>query len=647
MVQSQEERRLRRSTFTVRDGYHLEDVNRTKNQEIDKQFFPELIPHVDPPPQIDVPSLLKDIATPRITRTPHSPTSLLDCPQTLIPDTPLDRQTSLKLSSPTTSWLIYRDEHESSANSQPLSHLLPLLSTPKSPPTSGPLSARYAQPHRQIRSRPVKPLSKTSLLPRLPIPSPRIRLQTNPPTARRKQYNTANSLQRQKTVLPVADPHALSLGARILRFQIAPHELDAIVKTHDAKKQQRIASHGVNLVARNRRFVAKNASPNQDDWFEQERKRQEEAKLRCDRRREEMAKTIAASVDRWAARRKEEELHRERHLLARKMLCYVIVGKIAHKFHALYRASEGRILMGQQHRATRRIQYFWRRKSQARCLSHVTHALLVIQKSMVKWYHRCRHRKLCQAVQIIVTSVEEFQEAKFRRCILKYRHCIYKFQSMFRGWASITEARTKLLLLYWAKVEKSMAEKTAAAITNDLMQSAIPEIANLTPTSRPLSNRRASIRLPTPNGTLPIGGRAGFGSPTDFLEHMNMIRRGTADPSSRNRARATTSRIPITLKVGLLKAMLRQKRAEFLGMKPSYREKWQTQLEKRRERGVTMDALTIVALDSLRFEKSLFLMLQSIKEDEMIALVKEAEAKVKATEKHGLDDASTTNQQGI
>ncbi|CAK4681751.1 unnamed protein product [Aphanomyces euteiches] len=66
---------------------------------------------------------------------------------------------------------------------------------------------------------------------------------------------------------------------------------------------------------------------------------------------------------------------------------------------------------------------------------------------MVKWYHRCRHRKLCQAVQIIVTSVEEFQEAKFRR-------------SMFRGWASITEARTKLLLLYWAKVEKSMAEKS-------------------------------------------------------------------------------------------------------------------------------------------------------------------------------------------
>ncbi|CAK4104980.1 unnamed protein product [Aphanomyces euteiches] len=51
---SQEERRLRRSTFTVRDGYHLEDVNRTKNQEVDKQFFPELIPHIDPPPQIDI-----------------------------------------------------------------------------------------------------------------------------------------------------------------------------------------------------------------------------------------------------------------------------------------------------------------------------------------------------------------------------------------------------------------------------------------------------------------------------------------------------------------------------------------------------------------------------------------------------------------
>ncbi|RHY74231.1 hypothetical protein DYB30_001126 [Aphanomyces astaci] len=198
------------------------------------------------------------------------------------------------------------------------SKVLPFLSrTPTSPPlTSDPPSLGYAQPHRNIRHRTIKPAS------------------------RRTRYDTQISMIRKRTIVPVTDPRSMSLGARILHFKIAPHELQAVLKREDARKLRHITDHGTNLVARNKQLV----------------------------------KPPSNQV-----------------------------------------ASEGRILYNQQHRATKRIQHFWRRKSQAICLSHVTHAMLVIQKYLMKWVRKNRLRRRQLAVHVIITSIEELQEAKFRR----------------------------------------------------------------------------------------------------------------------------------------------------------------------------------------------------------------------------------------
>ncbi|ETW01507.1 hypothetical protein H310_06171 [Aphanomyces invadans] len=456
---------LRRPTFTVRDGYHLDQVNHTMCSDVERRYFPELIPPS---------SAREDVASrpsprPAALELPPSPprrrSSVLDCPQTLPPNTSMHRRESLKECSPIASWLIFRHDMESARTKA--GKLPPFLSTPTSPPTSGPLSQRYAQPLGHVRHRHIKPSSKTSLLPNLPIPSRRPSGAARRPT-RRTRYDTENSMIRKRTVIAVADPHSLSLGARILHFKIAPHELQAVVKREEGRKRQHIADHGTNLVARNKLLVVTKPS-NQEERFDLERQRQEASKARAAAHHQLMASVLASGVDRWGARKKQAELVRARHHWARKALVVVALGKAAHAFHALYRASETRIRANQQHRATKRIQHFWRRKSQAICLSHVTHALLVIQKYIMKWVRQYRFRRRRAAVHVIITSIEELQEAKFRRCILKYRHCIHVFQSMWRGWMTITDARIKLLLLLWAKLEKKALDKGTTALVRCLL----------------------------------------------------------------------------------------------------------------------------------------------------------------------------------
>ncbi|KAF0709612.1 Aste57867_5837 [Aphanomyces stellatus] len=627
---------LRRPTFTVRDGFHLAQVNTTKSNEVERQLFPELVA-ATPPTSITLPRIPStDSVTPA---TPLSQPSILHCPPTFMPDTPQHRRKAMMEATPITSWLIFRE----SPPSQTL-RPSPLLLTPETDSSSSDASAsaRYAQPHRHVRHRRVKPASRTSLLPQLPIPTPR---QSPSPmtTTRRRHLETANSLIRLRTTLPVADPHTTSLGARILHFKIAPHELEAIVKKKEARKQQRIVEHGVNLVARNKRMVVKPRSQsNQDDWFEQERRRQEESKQRQEAHQALMMEITVAGVDRWGTRRKKEELVRARQVWAKKMLWIIAIGKAAHRLHAYYRAAEGRIMMNQKHRATRRIQHFWRRKSQAICLSHVTHAMLIIQKHVLRWIERRRVAKLRTAVLIIIMSIEELQEAKFRRCILKYRHCIHAFQSMWRGWTSITECRIKLLVLLWARVEKKFNDKAAAA---DPLRVKTPEATAVSsttpsssqPSSRSNTKRRNDLRPMAPTGPNSRGGgapragssAAGFSDTVRLLEHLNSLKQWTTSGqvSSRGagRSRGTGSRIPLTLKVSMLKSLLRKKRQAFLTQRLEQKEMCENQLELRRRRGVGMDASTVLALDNLRFEKTHFLMLKAISEDEIMALVVEAD----------------------
>ncbi|RHY03680.1 hypothetical protein DYB37_004364 [Aphanomyces astaci] len=127
------------------------------------------------------------------------------------------------------------------------------------------------------------------------------------------------------------------------------------------------------------------------------------------------------------------------------------------------------------------------------------------------------------------------------------------------------------------------------------------------------------------------------GDTVKLLEHLNSLKlRSHTGEISRGRSRGTGgSRVSTSLKTSLVKDLLRKKRQEFLALRQEQkyiacntpplrltcdfkRELCENQLELRRRLGVGMDARTVLALDNLRFEKSQFLMLQSISEADML-----------------------------
>ncbi|ETW01508.1 hypothetical protein H310_06172 [Aphanomyces invadans] len=89
--------------------------------------------------------------------------------------------------------------------------------------------------------------------------------------------------------------------------------------------------------------------------------------------------------------------------------------------------------------------------------------------------------------------------------------------------------------------------------------------------------------------------------------------------------------------MNLLKDLLRTKRQAFLAQRLEQKELCESQLELRRQRGVGMDASTVLALDNLRFEKSQFLMLRCISEADMLGLMGEAESQATQRVSIGLD----------
>ncbi|RQM18911.1 hypothetical protein B5M09_007677 [Aphanomyces astaci] len=232
-------------TFTVRDGYHLEQLNHKSCSDVEWRNYPELAPPAATPVK-DTPSRYVHIQSTSVpVENSHKP--------------PFD------IRSPWPGVCAAPSEH--------------------SPP----------QHQACVQDIPLTAFTR--------------------PNSRRTRYDTQISMIRKRTIVPVADPRSMSLGARILHFKIAPHELQAVLKREDARKLRHITDHGTNLVARNKQLV----------------------------------KPPSNQV------------------------------------------------------------------SQAICLSHVTHAMLVIQKYLMKWVRKNRLRRRQLAVHVIITSIEELQEAKFRR----------------------------------------------------------------------------------------------------------------------------------------------------------------------------------------------------------------------------------------
>lgn len=86
-------------------------------------------------------------------------------------------------------------------------------------------------------------------------------------------------------------------------------------------------------------------------------------------------------------------------------------------------------------------------------------AIRLVQRFIRRWLDDRRQMERRNAVAIIVTSWFEFQDVKFRRLILRFRKRVRDFQIMWREWRAITDARVKLLLLVWAKLEKKIKRR--------------------------------------------------------------------------------------------------------------------------------------------------------------------------------------------
>ncbi|KAF0774734.1 hypothetical protein AaE_001564, partial [Aphanomyces astaci] len=455
---------------------------------------------------------------------------------------------------------------------------------------------------------------------------------------------------RKRTIVPVADPRSMSLGARILHFKIAPHELQAVLKREDARKLRHITDHGTNLVARNKQ-LAKPPS-NQVERFEVERRRQEEAKARMQAHHRVMADVLAAGVNRWGARKQQAALLRARQHWARKTLLLVALGKITHKLHALYRV-RCRAICG----------LVWAIAKQNVCMSGVGGAYLVqpatpgykanpalLETQVASHLLKPRHARYVGDSKVLdemgaqksiapSTAGGARDHHVHRRaagsqvssgmknvfCILKYRHCIQVFQSMWRGWMSITDARVKLLLLFWAKLERKALDKGATsddvsklslvhtvcvATSNDKIDY-IDDHAfyhDMPGGQRAVSTPdKATLWLTIDTNTVATAGHTvgvadWHGGYSQAARALELVKASVAH----------------RLKTSLVKDLLRKKRQEFLALRQEQKELCENQLELRRRRGVGMDARTVLALDNLRFEKSQFLMLQSISEADML-----------------------------
>ncbi|OQR86377.1 hypothetical protein ACHHYP_10614 [Achlya hypogyna] len=401
------------STFTVRDGYHLQALNAENGSRVDKSFFPELLREQVVPQSVKAPA--ERLAEPTTTD-----------------------------AAPLEAWLVFRHRDlVQRGNQEP---------TPP-PPTSSP--RHYEQPLQRFRPRKYTPATQLRLLPRLQRP----RLLGTPPllpvagVEEVKLYETENSKWRRRTTVKVS--RISTLSARIAQFMLAPQALEGIEEAARERKRLQQAALDVNLVAKNKHLVVRPPPPDHQLVRAETLQLRKEAQLR---RYVEHQETIRyateASVDRWGARRRQDLALQLRHDRTKRILVCVYVALGAVRLRQRLAMVEATIKMGHMINATRKIQAFWRTKTLAFSLAHAAAAVHTIQSFILRRIGHYREHMKRRAIHIIITSCAECQDAKFRRAMLKYRHFITKFQAMWRSWAAITEARVKLLLLFWNKIDK-------------------------------------------------------------------------------------------------------------------------------------------------------------------------------------------------
>ncbi|KAH7479883.1 hypothetical protein KRP22_010081 [Phytophthora ramorum] len=284
------------------------------------------------------------------------------------------------------------------------------------------------------------------------------------------------------------------------------------------KRQQQIAEHGVDIVARNRANPTSQVlqKPSQtpllpsatDHKVHLANKRKQE----LDTAKEENVRRV---IIRWQIRREQQaEQARRIHVQSQWLLVVALAAssnKWLTKFHE-FRQKRGALVRVSM---AKRLQRCWRQRTLVKRNSLqllrfapstplssafyrmpvVIHAVSTLQQSIRDWLGRKHHRERKDDVALIVTAWFEFQDVKFRRIILRFRKRVRDFQVMWRAWRAITAARIKLLLLVWAKLERKIKRRHGVTSSLPFVSFSLPNDPLQLKTSEDASAGKVSTLL--------------------------------------------------------------------------------------------------------------------------------------------------------
>lgn len=302
--------------------------------------------------------------------------------------------------------------------------------------------------------------------------------QQQPPLAHSSnlKFATRRSVLREQTAAALKGRNLVS---RMDELRSLPQVLEQMVQKQREQRQQLVARHGQDLVLWNKQQSCVHLlqrpplTPVFPSSVEQKQQQATRRKQVTDANDEA---AVRSAANRWQQRRQDDarRMHHQCQWLLLTTLAEASVGWLG-RFHdwKLKRDMLRRVTM------TRRIQAFWRARVMTHRrtggagyrsglsavsgaplptlnarLSRITNATVLLQRTMRRWRRRQQDARNVAAVGVIVTSWLEFQDVKFRRLILRFRKRVRDFQVMWRAWRAITDARLKLLLLVWAKLEK-------------------------------------------------------------------------------------------------------------------------------------------------------------------------------------------------
>ncbi|RLN97180.1 hypothetical protein BBJ28_00007136 [Nothophytophthora sp. Chile5] len=293
-------------------------------------------------------------------------------------------------------------------------------------------------------------------------------------------FSTRRSVVRHETAVALRSRNLLS---RVNELRSLPQLLEQMEALRQWKQRQHIDAHGTDLVARNRANVQQLVlqKPSQtpllpsatDHKLHQASKRKQE----LDAAQEENVRRV---VNRWQTRRKQHAEQARRIHVQSQWLLLVTLAETSHSWLAQFHEFRQRRHALVRVMMAKRLQRYWRQRSLERhnpsrsrgltpLLSAfagtplVLKAVVKLQRSIRRWFKRKQQFDREHAVTLIVTAWLEFQDVKFRRIILRFRKRVRDFQVMWRGWRAITDARVRLLLLVWNKLERKAKRRHAVA----------------------------------------------------------------------------------------------------------------------------------------------------------------------------------------